>query len=284
MKIVISVDSPADLSKDLIEKYNISVMPFIVNMGEKVCLDGIDVNGAQLIDYVEKSGELPKTAAPSELAYKEHFSKLLENGYDKVVHYCISTDLSVACSNAIRASQEFNGNVQVVDSKALSSGIALLALFACDLVKEEKSFEEIVKTTSEVVPFVQTSFTLDNLKLLHKGGRCSGTAKILSMALAIKPSLQMKNGKLEPHRKYMLTKFPVVVKKYVINTLEEFNNFDKTRVFVTHTPTSREVVDMVKNLLKDKFDEVLECDAGATVSSHCGKDTIGILYINKPRS
>ena len=282
MKIIISVDSAADLSKELIEKYNIAVVPFTVNMGEQVCLDGVDVTGAQLLDYVEKTNELPKTAAPSEHAYHEHFENLLKS-CDKVIHYCISTELSVACSNAIRASEGFNGNVKVIDTKALSSGIALPALYACDLINEGKSFEEIVQITTDVVPYIQTSFTLDNLKLLHKGGRCSGTAKILSMALAIKPSLQMKNGKLEAYRKYMLVKYPGAVKKYVNNTLEEFNDFDKTRVFVTHTPTSKDIVDIVKNMVKDKFDEVIECEAGATISSHCGKDTLGILYINKKR-
>lgn len=80
-----------------------------------------------------------------------------------------------------------------------------------------------------------------------------------------------------------MRKFEAVVKKYVMDTLEEFNNFDTRRVFVTHTPTSPEVVDIVKNLVKSKFEEVLECEAGATVSSHCGKNTIGILYINKKR-
>ncbi|MGN1227146.1 MAG: DegV family protein [Christensenellales bacterium] len=282
MKIAISVDSAADLSKELIEKYNIAVVPFTVNLGDDSRLDGINVNGAELLDFVDEKDELPKTSAPSEVAYQEHFENLL-NSYDYVIHFCISAELSVACSNAIRASKVFDGKVTVIDARSLSSGIALPALYACDLISEGKEYEEIVRMCKEVVPFVQASFTLDSLKLLHKGGRCSGTTRLISMALAIKPSMLMKDGVLQANKKYMMKKFEVVVKKYVLDTLQDFNDYDTKRVFVTHTPISAEIVDMVKDLVKDKFEEVLECDAGATVSSHCGKNTIGILYINKKR-
>ena len=282
MKIAISVDSAADLSKELIDRYNIAVVPFTVNLKDDSKLDGVTVTGAELLDFVDETGELPKTSAPSELAYQEHFEELLKNN-DNVIHFCISRDLSVACSNAERASNNFEGKVAVIDAMSLSSGIALPALYACDLIEEGKEFDEVVAICKECVPYVQASFTLDSLKLLHKGGRCSGTTRLISMALAIKPSMLMQDGKLVAHKKYMMRKFEAVVKKYVLDTLEEFNDFDTRRVFVTHTPTSPEVVDIVKNLVKSKFEEVLECEAGATVSSHCGKNTIGILYINKKR-
>ena len=282
MKIAISVDSAADLSKELIDRYNIAVVPFTVNLKDDSKLDGVTVTGAELLNFVDETGELPKTSAPSELAYQEHFEELLKNN-DKVIHFCISKDLSVACSNAERASSNFEGKVAVIDAMSLSSGIALPALYACDLIEEGKEFDEIVEKCKECIPYIQASFTLDSLKLLHKGGRCSGTTRLISMALAIKPSMLMQDGKLVAHKKYMMRKFEAVVKKYVLDTLEEFNDFDTRRVFVTHTPTSPEVVDIVKNLVKSKFEEVLECEAGATVSSHCGKNTIGILYINKKR-
>lgn len=282
MKIRISTDSAADLSKELIEKYDIAVMPFSVTLGDETRYDGVDLTGAELLEFVDRTDELPKTAAPSDNAYQEHFAKILET-CDKVIHFSISNELSMSCSNAIKASKAFDGNVAVIDTKSLSSGIALPALYACDLIKEEKPFEEIVTKCTEVVPHVQASFTLDSLKLLHKGGRCSGTTKLLAMALSIKPSMQMKDGKLGAYRKYMMKKFEVVVKKYVLDTLAEFSDYDTTRVFITHTPTNSEVVNMVKEMVKDKFDEVIECEAGATISSHCGKNTIGILYINKKR-
>lgn len=282
MKIAISVDSAADLSKELLDRYNITFVPFTVNLKDDSKLDGITVTGGDLLDYVDETGELPKTSAPSELTYQEHFETLIKD-YDKVIHFCISKELSVAFNNAERASAQFNGNVAVVDSMSLSSGIALPALYACDLIDEGKEFDEIVEKCKECIPYVQASFTLDSLKLLHKGGRCSGTTRLISMALAIKPSMLMQEGKLVAHKKYMIRKFEAVVKKYVLDTLEEFNDYDPRRVFVTYTPTSTEVVELVKNLVKGKFEEVLECQAGATVSSHCGKNTIGILYINKKR-
>ena len=282
MKIAISVDSAADLSKELLERYKISVVPFIVNLKDESKLDGVTITGEKLLEYVDETGDLPKTSAPSELTYQEHFENLLKEN-DKVIHFCISRDLSVACSNAERASTQFEGKVAIIDAKSLSSGIALPALYACDLINDGMEFDEIVEKCKECIPYVQASFTLDSLKLLHKGGRCSGTTRLISMALAIKPSMLMQEGKLVAHKKYMMRKFEAVVKKYVLDTLEEFNDFDTRRVFITHTPTSPEIVDMVKNLVKSKFEEVLECEAGATVSSHCGKNTIGILYINKKR-
>lgn len=284
MKIAISIDSAGDLSNELINKYNIAVMPFIVNLQDRSELDGVTISGAELLDYVEEADELPKTSAPSELAYQELFEKLLKES-DRVIHFCISSELSVACSNATRASEQFGGNVAVIDTRSLSSGIALPTLYAHDLISEGKSFEEVVEMCREIVPFVQASFAIDSLKLLHKGGRCSGTAMLLSTALAIKPTMLMSEGKLAPHKKYMMQKFTAAVKKYVVDTLAEFNNYDDTRVFVTHTPiANQQIIDMVKDLVTPKFREVIECEAGATISSHCGKNTIGILYINKPRN
>lgn len=282
MKIGISIDSAGDLSKELLEKYNIAVVPFLVNIKDESRLDGVNIDGSELIKFVEETGELPKTSAPSELAYKEHFENLLKD-YDKIIHYSISNNFSVAFSNAVRASEEFGDKIKVIDTRSLSSGIALPTLYACDLLAEGKSFEEIVETTEGCVNDVQASFAIDNLKLLHKGGRCSSTAMFISKTLAIRPSMLVSNGKLEAHKKYLLSKFDIATKKYVADTLKEFNNYDTTRVFVTHTPTTQAVIDMVKDMIKDKFDEILECEAGATISSHCGKNTIGILYINKKR-
>lgn len=281
MKIAISLDSACDLPQEIIKENDFRIVPFNVNIGEECRLDGVDVTGAQILQFVEERNELPKTAAPSVETYKSHFENILKE-YDVVIHYSISDIFSVAHANAITAMNMIGENrVHIIDTMSLSTGIALVGMYGNDLRNEGKTAEEIVELSNRRVPYVQASFTLDSLKLLHKGGRCSGVARFVSMTFGIKPSLCVVNGKLEVNKKYPIRKFSALTKKYVIDTLEKFNNPDKRRCFITHTPLDNEsIIDDVKNMIKDKFDEIIISNAGATISSHCGRNTLGILYIN----
>ena len=173
----------------------------------------------------------------------------------------------------------FTGKVKVVDTRSLSSGISLVMLSAIDLLESGMSVDEVVKQCKQIAKCTQASFTLDSLRMLYKGGRCSGLAFFMGKTLGLKPSLLVKGGKLGVNKKYMLQKYDVIVKRYVLDTLKQFPNIKKNRCFVTHTPTDPEVVQMVKDIASQYFDEVIESEAGATICSHCGKNTIGILYV-----
>lgn len=281
MKIKVSVDSCADLSKELIEKYDIGVMPLRVLLGEKDHADGVDITPKDIYEYVGKTGNLPKTAAATEESFRELFEGYLKE-YDKVIHFNISGEMSVTHTNACHAAENFNGNVVVIDSKSLSTGIGVQAVNAAKLCASETDFDAIVEKVKQTVDKVQASFILDKLNYLHKGGRCSSVALLGANLLKIKPCIEVNEGKMGMARKYM-GNFAKNVEKYVVDTLEKYPSYDDSICFITHTEIDPQIVETVKNILKEKsnFKEIAETEAGCTITSHCGSNTIGILYIKK---
>jgi DegV family protein with EDD domain len=281
MKIAISAETTADLTKELIEKFNISILPFTIQLGDKSAFDG-EITTDEIINFVTENGVLPKTSAVNEYQYTEHFEKLLKT-HDAVVHFSLSSNLSLACSNAKRAASNCK-NVYVVDTLSLSTGIALLAIHARELADSGKTAEEIFNDCEKRVPFVQASFELKRLDYLHKGGRCSSLTLFGANLLKIRPQILVKDGKMVSGKKYR-GKFEHVVKNYCQDVLEEFDTPDLTRAFVTYTTASDEIIEMAKNFLSDRgFKEIYVTRAGGTITSHCGEDCLGILYINDGRN
>ena len=247
-------------------------------LGEELRHDGIDVTPQDLYDYADKTKELPKTSAINEVEYEEFFARKLKDN-DAVIHFCLSSEISSACSNAQRAAEKFN-NVYVIDSKSLSSGTGLLVLSCVDKIKEGKDLETILKEINEEVPKVQASFLIDTLKYLHKGGRCSGVAKIGAAMFSIKPRISLINGKMEVTKKYMGSINSCLI-KYCKDMLKEVEP-NKDRVFVTYSSPVDPARETIINMLKeDGFKDIIECRACSTICTHCGPKTLGVLYIAK---
>ena len=199
---------------------------------------------------------------------------------DAIVHFCLSSGISSACSNAKLAAAELK-NVHVIDSKSLSTGIALLAIYARELANEGKLAEEIVDLCEERVNDVQASFVVKKLDYLHKGGRCSSVALLGANLLQIRPEIVVKDGKMSSAKKY-LGKMEKVIEKYCKDVLTENQNPDKKYAFVTYTTASEEMVNIAKTALQNAgFETIYETQAGATITSHCGENTLGILFLNK---
>lgn len=277
MKIAISTESTLDIPKELQKEFDISVIPFTVILGDKSGLDG-DITPLEIFDYVDKTGILPKTAAVNEYQYDKHFTKLLKN-YDAVIHISLSSEISSSCMNAINAASILK-NVYVIDSKSLSTGIALLAIYARKLADQGIEAEEIVERVNKRVPYVQASFVINSLNYLYKGGRCSGLARFAALLFRIKPQIIVKDGKMAPYNKYR-GRNEQTVEQYCKDTLEEFNNPDLSIAFVTHSHATPEMVEVAKKALKERgFKTIYETTAQATITSHCGPKTLGILFIN----
>lgn len=283
MQIRISAESTVDLTKELIAKYNVSVVPFTLTLGDKTAPDG-EITPKEIISFVNETGILPKTSAINEFQYTEYFSELLKES-DYVVHFTLSSGISGTNSNANRAAEAINAQageqkVFVVDSKSLSTGIALLVLYACDLVKEGLSAKDIYEKCLARVPYVQASFILKRVDYLYKGGRCNAMAYFGANLLGIRPQIIVKDGKMVSGKKYK-GKYSKGVDRYCSDVLEEFNTPDKTRVFLTYTTADEETIQIAINHLKEAgFKEILTTTAGGTITSHCGEDCLGILYIN----
>lgn len=282
MKIKITTDSTADVSKEFLESLGVSYIPLIVNLGDDEKYDTEDVAVQDIAEYVNKTGKLPKTAARSTEDFKTFFKQFLDNGYDEIIHFSLSTELSVTCQNAKRASFELcQDKIHVVDSRNLSTGTTLLLMHAVELLNSGKSAKEIVEIEQRRAYNVQSSFVVDTLTYLHKGGRCSLISMFGANLLKLRPTLQLIDGKIVPTEKYR-GKMQVVLTKYIDDILTKYNNPDKTRCFITHADADPEIVNHIIEYVKSKniFNEVIESKANSTVYTHCGKGTLGILYIN----
>lgn len=280
MKIKITADSTCDLSPELIKKFDVGIMPLFVSLGDKNLLDGVNIAPQDIYDYYASTKKLPKSGARSSEDYCDFFQSFLEEGYDAVIHFIISAEMSSSNGNANVAASRLK-SVYVVDSRSLSTGTGLLVLDACEMASRGMSPDDIVKRANSRADAVQASFIINSLEFLHKGGRCSSLAYFGANLMQIKPSILVKNGKMGTMSKHM-GKYERCVEKYVDYVRATFNNPDKRRCFVTHTKLSDDIVSAVVDKVKSWgiFDEVLETTAGCTVTTHCGEGTIGVLFIN----
>ena len=279
-KIAISSDTTCDLPQNIIDENEIALCPITILLGTEEHRDTIDIDANGVLAYVEKTNVLPKTSATSIYAYKEYFEKLLEDN-EQIIHFCISSKASSCYSNAVKAAEELK-NVFVVDSYSLSSGQGIQVLKACDLLKEGKTAEEIIAEIDANRDKSQISFVVDRLDFLHKGGRCSSVAMAASKVLKIHPAVAISDGALGVKKKYMGNMVRCLT-QYVKDIAEENPNYDPKRCFITHSPSDKELVDLVTDSVKNlfKFDEVIDTTAGSTVTSHCGYNTIGVIFYNK---
>lgn len=278
--IRISSDSTCDLGS-LVEKHGIAIMPLKVILDAETYYDGVDITPQDIFSFVEKTKILPKTSAASEMEFAEYFQALTENG-DEVVHFNISSKSSVTHTCASNAAKAFGGKVRVIDSKSLTSGQGLLVMKAVDLRDAGASLDEIEEKVNALRDKVNTSFIPDRLDYLYKGGRCSRMKMYGANLLKIHPMIAMNDGALCVKRKYR-GKMQICIRQYIEGLKADFPTYDKTRCFVTHSSADRDLVDLAINLVKEQFDfdEVIETVAGSVVTGHCGRNTLGVLFITE---
>lgn len=277
MKTLITAESTIDLPKELLEKYQIKTIPYMVLLGDKDFKDG-EIEATEIFKFVDEKKILPKTSAINKQRYTDFFKENLKS-CDAIVHFSLSGQITSSTQNAKDAAAELE-NVYVVDTQSLSTGIALLAIYAKKLVDSGMEAKEIYEKASARVPSVQASFVVKKLEYLYKGGRCSALAYFGANLMKIRPQIILKDGKMGVHRKYR-GNMDKVVENYCKDTLEEFDNPDLSVGFVTYTTATPEMVEAAKRSLQEKgFKTIYETRAGATISSHCGENTLGILYIN----
>ena len=278
MKIRITSDSTCDLG-ELVAKHDIGILPLKVNLDVETYHDGVDITPQDIFAFVAKTNILPKTSAPSEPDYTEFFEKQLQSA-DYVLHFNISSKSSVSHNVAKQAAQAFGGKVRVVDSMALSSGQGLLVMKAVDLRDEGKSIDEIEESVNALRAKVNTSFIPDRLDYLYKGGRCSRMEMYGANLLKIHPLIYMNEGALGVKKKYK-GKMNVCIRQYVEELKEMYPSYDKRRCFVTHSCADADLVELAKAKVKElfHFEEVVETVAGSIITSHCGRNTLGVLFI-----
>ena len=274
-------DSTSDLSKDLLEQYEISILPLHVLLGDKEYLDGKNITPDEIFAWADREKTTPKTSAPSVAEAVELLQPYVAQGQE-VICFCISESMS-ASGNVMRlAAEELNAKeqVHVIDSANLSTGIGLLVLEAAQMAQEGKSASEIVEAIEALKPSVRASFVVDTLVYLHRGGRCSGLAAMAGGVLKLHPRIAVTNGKMGAGKKYR-GNIAHVVMAYVRDMEEDLKKAKPERVFITHSGCDRQIVQEVYEYLESLgiFREILETRAGSVISSHCGPGTLGVLFI-----
>ena len=278
MKIRITADSTCDLSPEYVARHGVEIIPLTVTMGEKDYTDGVDIAPDDIFRHVDAGGALPKTAAINTADYRARFKRLLED-CDAIVHFNISADFSSCYANAVAASQGLP--VYCIDSRNLSSGIALLLCEAVDMVESGcDDPQAIVDHVASLVDKVDASFIVDRLDYLYKGGRCSMVAMLGANVLRLKPCIEVVGGKMIVGKKFRGT-YERCLKQYVDDRLRSPDAVNGKRIFITHTGVTREQFELVKAqvLAHKAFDEIMEVRAGCSITSHCGQGTLGILFV-----
>lgn len=279
--IKIFADSTSDLPKELIEKNNVSIIPLYVIFKDEIYKDNVNIDQERLYKKVNELNILPKTSAPSPKDFIDAFKPYIEAGQD-ILYIGLSSKLSTTIQNANIAKQEFpNANIEIVDSLNLSTSIGLLVMKACDFRKEGMNVQEISTKIQELTSKVRTTFVVNTLDYLHKGGRCTALQNLIGTAFKIKPVVKVVNGELTISQKIRGNKNKVtdLILKEV---LKNENNIDTRRLFIGHSQGKKHIEYLKEQLLKStNIKNIHLIKAGCVISSHCGPGTIGLYYIEK---
>ena len=277
-------DSTCDLSPMLISKYDITIIPLHVLLGDEEYEDGVNISPDQIYQWSEASRQTPKTSAPSIESAIQCMKPYLDQG-DELICFSISESMSTSANTMRLAAAELGKEdmVTVINSANLSTGIGLLVIEAAIMAGQGIGRDKIQEQIFRIIPLVRSSFVVDSMVYLRRGGRCSAITALAGSALRIHPEIIVSEGSMIVGKKYR-GKMDRVIIKYAEDLKPFLLHGKKDRVFITHSGCSRQTIDLVRDYLHslDYFDEILETRAGSVISSHCGPGTLGILYIDNP--
>lgn len=274
-------DSTCDLSQELMEKYEVDIIPLHIMLGDKEYEDGKNITPDEIYRWSDANKTTPKTSAAGITQVMEAYKPYLEQERELVV-FSISSEMSTTNNVMRMAAQELDAEerVFVVDSANLSTGVGLLVIEAAIMAQGGKSGAEIAKRMEELKPYVSASFVVDTLTYLYRGGRCSGLAAMAGSVLKLHPKIVVENGKMKPEEKFR-GKMTKVVMDYAKSMETDLKKARTDRVFITHSGCDAAEIEEVSAYLKslNRFEEILVTRAGGVISSHCGPGTLGVLFI-----
>ncbi|MGN0431993.1 MAG: DegV family protein [Lachnospiraceae bacterium] len=277
--IKLVADSTCDLSQDLIEKYDISIIPLCIVMGDESFYDGIETTPDDIYKWADANRTTPKTAAATFDMAADILKPYMDAGRD-IIFFGISTQMSTTC-NVIRMIGEDAGydKLHIIDSMNLSTGIGLQVLYAARLIEEGKSTEEIVSLVNERRKNVRASFVVDTLTYLARGGRCNAVTALLANTLKLRPEIVVTDGAMGVSKKYR-GNMKAVLLKYAKDLESQLLAADKSAVFITHSGCSEDTISAIYEYLQslNLFENIYVTRAGGVISSHCGPGTLGVLF------
>lgn len=281
MSIKIVTDSTADLSPELLKRYGIEVVPLTVYFGEEVYFDGIDLTPDTFLEKVKSATVFPKTGQATPSAFLELFQRLLAEGHE-ILYIGLSSDLSGTFASAGLATQELgDAPIITLDSRNLSMGIGIQVLHAAEMAEEGLPLQEIANRVTAMAPRVRTSFIVDTLDFLYKGGRLTRTQALVGNVLQIHPRIEVVDGKMCVPEKFRGSRSKANARLLEWAT-EHKERIDDNWISVTHCHAG-EAANYIATKLREMelARNVVITQAGAVISSHCGPGTVGIIYLEK---
>lgn len=280
-KVIITTDCVCDMSEELLEQYDVRVIYFYITTEHGWFKDREEITSGNIVEYFERGGKEVQTKAPFPEEYEAFFERILEESQE-IIHIAVTSTLSKSCENALVAAKKFNGRVYVVDSGHLSTGMAHLIIHAVKEANAGKTSEEIIAETEAMKKRVSTSFIAENANYLYRTDRVSKFIKNMCETFRIHPVLGMKNGVMSV-KGIRIGAYEKAVVRYVRKEMRRLSRIDKERLFITHTKCSLRVLNAVKKQIGTQggFRKIYDTEASATISSNCGANTIGVLYLRK---
>lgn len=276
-KIKIITDSTCDLPRNLIEEYDIEVLPLLVFFGEEGYLDGVDIKLNEFLRKMKETNIFPTTSQVVPQRFYDCYKKYLDEGY-KIISIHISSKMSGTYQSACLAKEMLNSNdITVIDSLNVTSGLGLLVIKACKLFKQGFKVEEIERTIKETIPHVKSALAFESLENLVKGGRLSKAAGIIVNALGIKLILDVDNGEMAVFDKVRGTKKAI---KTIINFMENKGVKSGEPCLLLHVE-GEEVLNALREDLLQKSQEFIETEVGCVVGTHSGAGACGVFFIEE---
>lgn len=280
MNIKIITDSTCDLPVQLLAEHNIALTPLTVVKGDEQFKDGVTITPEEIFAHVAAGGALCSTAANSIGEYQDQYEKFNAD-YDGILMITIGSGFSACYQNACLAAEDYP-KVRVIDSQNLTTGQGLVVLKACELAKTATDLDALAEELRQYTGKIESSFVVDKLDYLVKGGRCSSAAALGANLLNLKPCIDVKDGKMAVGKKYR-GKYDKCLASYVRERLVDRDDINWDTVFTTHTQISEEIYSTVMAALAEcgRFENVYDAVAGCTISCHCGPGTFGIIFARK---
>ena len=278
--IKITTDSTCDLPVELLEQHHISVIPLGIVKGDRLFHDGVDIRTADIAAHVDAGGDITTTNAVNIADYEALFRREMKQ-HEAVIHINIGMGFSSCYQNAKLAAEEVP-EVYVVDSANLTVGHGFLVLAAAQAAEEGRSVTEILGMLEEMTGRVETSFVLDRLDYMKKGGRCSAVTLLGANLLKLHPCVEVIDGKMSVTKKYRGS-IEKVVGDYVRDRLEGRTDIDTSMVFLVDSCADDHLASIAREALQrdGRFGKIVEAKAGCTIFCHCGPGTLGIIFLRK---
>lgn len=280
-KIWITSDCTCDMSEALLDEYEVEVIHFYITTDHGCFKDMAEMTATNVVEYFENGGTKISTAAPAVSEYTEFFERMLDK-YEEIIHIAISSKLSLSYKNAITAAEQFGGRVKVFDSKHLATGMAHQIIRGVELARENKTAEEIVAILESMRDKISTGFIAENADYLYRTGRVNKFIKVVCSALKIHPVLTMKRGDLKL-KTIQIGNYEESIIRYVRAELKKPSRIKRDRLFITYSTVSVRVLNIIRKQVSERcpFENVWETRASATITSNCGANTIGVLFVRE---